>query len=257
MEFLLGKAGWGDIRAVAKRYLFEWHRSVEMDYHTRLATRLPIDRFGVLRDAHTAGKGVILNNMHHGYTGGIAPAIARRGLPIKVGGAAWFYTEHFRQSQGPQAMRGKRRAAIILQPGVKPFNIQGSFNQMCEWLRQGYIIMIASDMPGHTTVTWLGRQVNVGSGAARLAVATGAPIVPITCHRNGLGYRYRVEDPFSASPDDDFRGVLAQIYAAHEPAVRAWPEAVERPLRRYAPVTEEDVARFGYDPSEYYARFVI
>jgi lauroyl/myristoyl acyltransferase len=210
-----------------------------------------------LRDTHAAGKGVILNAMHHGYINGVAPAVAHRGLPVKAGAAGWFYTDGFMKSMGHEAMRGKRRGAVILQPGVELFNIQGSFDQMCEWLRQGHIILIASDMPGHTTVTWFGRQVSVGSGAARLAVATGAPIVPVSSRRNGLGYRYRVEDPFTAAPDDDFRTVLAQIYAAHEPAVGAWPEAVERPLRRYAPVTEEDIARFGHEPTEYFDRYTI
>jgi lauroyl/myristoyl acyltransferase len=145
----------------------------------------------------------------------------------------------------------------MTQPGITLFGANGSYSRMVESLRDGDTVAIASDMPGRTETTFLGRSVRSASGAARLAVDTGAVIVPVTSHRAGQRYRYRLEDPIHVAAADDYRRVLGRIMAAHEPAVLAWPEAYERPLRRFLPVATEDVARFGYPLDEYFHRFVI
>ena len=62
------------------------------------------------------------------------------------------------------------------------------------------------------------------------------------------------------TPPEDFTdhgALLQELVRRHEPALAAWPEAVERPLRRFAPVTPEDVARFGYDEARYFATYRI
>jgi KDO2-lipid IV(A) lauroyltransferase len=57
---------------------------------------------------------------------------------------------------------------------------------------------------------------------ARLAVATGASILPVTCRRDGWGWALDIHAPIDTSGDD--AAVIGRIAARVEPAIRAHPE---------------------------------
>ncbi len=247
MQAVTGLPESGELDEVAKRYVFEMAKRDELSWRIWLATRIPVDRIHVLREAQARG-GVIVNFMHHGQFGGVFGSLGRYGIETHIATDPWFFTQRSPKYNG---YRGRQHLRTISHAGGRPFPAaKGSYARMRELLEEGAVVAIASDLPGSTPATFLGREIGVPSGAPRLAVETGALVVPLTAHRDGNFQRLEVGDPIDPAAFDDLHGVLAEILRRHEPAIRAWPEAVERPLRRFRPLTDDDVARYGEDPAE-------
>jgi KDO2-lipid IV(A) lauroyltransferase len=55
-----------------------------------------------------------------------------------------------------------------------------------------------------------------------LAAATGAPILPVTCWRDGRGWALDIHAPVDLDGDD--AAVMGRVAAQVEPAIRAHPE---------------------------------
>jgi lauroyl/myristoyl acyltransferase len=121
---------------------------------------------------------------------------------------------------------------------------------MREFLSAGETLILSFDMPGSLPMTFLGRRVGVASGTARLALESGAPIVPITTRRAGGRQVLQVRESIDPNMFGDAEALQAEIARRHEPAVLAWPEAVENPLRRWNPLDPEDVREFGLTREE-------
>jgi lauroyl/myristoyl acyltransferase len=105
---------------------------------------------------------------------------------------------------------------------------------MLKLLKQGAVLGIAADVPGNTPVTFAGQTVLGTSGAARLALATGAPVVLVTFEVDGAGPYVQISEPLRPQDFDSAPALLAAILAGHERAVLAQPEAVDIPLSRWA-----------------------
>jgi lauroyl/myristoyl acyltransferase len=246
MQAVTGLPESGALDEVAKRYVFEMAKRDELSWRLWLSTRIPVDRIDVLREAQAHG-GVILSFMHHGQFGGVFGSVGRHGIETHIASDPWFFSQESRRYNG---YRGRQHLRTISHAGGRPFPAaKGAYERMRKLLEDGAVVAIASDLPGTTPAEFLGRTIGVPSGAPRLAVETGALVVPITAHRDGDFQRLVVEDPIDPAASDDLNGVLAEILRRHEPAIRAWPEAVERPLRRFRPLTDEDIARYGEDPA--------
>ena len=62
-------------------------------------------------------------------------------------------------------------------------------------LTRGAVVAIASDVPGRTPMTLVGREVLGSFGAARLAMTTGSPVVLLTSERDERGEHVRLHAP--------------------------------------------------------------
>jgi lauroyl/myristoyl acyltransferase len=254
MKFLVGRCFEGDLDALAKDYMFESLKREELGWRPWLMMRFPVDGIERLRAAHAEGKGVLLSLLHHGQYHGIFSSLARYGIQVQVVAAPWFLRKHAPEDAG--RLSGRISEAVS-RYGTQLLDATGSYARIREMLVAGEIVAIASDVPGTTEATFLGRRVAVRSGAARLAIDVGAPIVPIVSRRDGWTQRLQILEPFAPGPDSDHRAVLTDILARHEPAVGAWPAAFHWPLRRFGFVDPEDIAEFGFERDEYFRRFRI
>jgi lauroyl/myristoyl acyltransferase len=252
MRFLVGREPGADLDALAKDYMYETFKREELGWRPWLTSRFAVDGEQWLRDAQAAGNGAILNFAHHGHYGGIFASLGRLGFRTHVATDSWFL---YQQRSDYVGMVGRRHLALISSNGSQPFDVAGSYPHMRDLLEAGETVGIASDLPGNTQASFLGRPVKVASGAARLALDTGAPIVIVTTRRHRWGQRVTVEEPIRPEDFTDFRVLLGEILRRHEPAVRAWPAAFERPLRHFAPVEAADIDAFGFDQAEYFKRF--
>jgi len=216
---------------------------------------MPVERLDVLREAHAQGRGVILSFIHHGQSGGTGASIGRHGIKLHGLVDGWYLTQ---TSPSWAGIRGRQHIATVGSRGVELLVAErGAYAKMRDLLGAGEILAIASDLPGTTSVTFMGRPVKAASGAARLALETGAPIVPVTAWRGRPVQTLRIEDPLPVDSSMDVPTVLGQILSFHEVAVRAWPEALERPAKRFELVRPEDIERFGYPPGGYFQRYRI
>src|SRR3954468_17611224 len=93
---------------------------------------------------------------------------------------------------------------------VDTFRAAGSYPRMCELLSAGETLILSFDMPGNLPMTFLGRRVGVASGTARLALESGAPIVPVTTRRAGDRQVLQVHEPLDPSEFGDAEALQAE-----------------------------------------------
>lgn len=251
VELLYGQLDRFDLEKLGRDYLFETLKRDEFSYRPAVISRFPVHRPHVLRELAADG-GVILSFLHHGQYTGTISSIARHGFQISLAAHADFFLTGRTWSR---AMRLERDVMALSRNGVELFPAPGSYTAMRDRLLRGEIVGIASDLGGSGRIRFLGRTVGAATGAARLAIETGAPIVPVTVRRAGIRQTLTLEDPIRVAPGDDVVAVLQEIFRRHEPAILAWPEAVERPLWRFRDVTGDIRAQFGDDLMPYAAFF--
>lgn len=103
--------------------------------------------------------------------------------------------------------------------------------QLRDALLRNEVVMIQGDrvMPGQrgVRVPFLHGHIRVPSGPVKLALVTGAPIIPVFSIRTAIGrLRIIVENPIHVSPKD---GPPHE----HHPAIRAIASAIERQVRAH------------------------
>ena len=109
--------------------------------------------------------------------------------------------------------------------GLEIFTVRQSARGLFRALRKGRTVALMLDVPeaGPTVVVqFCGGPVRCSAVPARLASATGAPILPVTCRRDGRGWVLEIHPPVDTSGDD--AAVIGRIATRVEPAIRAHPE---------------------------------
>lgn len=227
MEFLVGADGRrADVERLAHAYVHEMARRAEVRWHPALATNVRVEGAEQAATALAAGRGAILSFMHHGLYDRVFTPLARLGLPLTI--AVYPY---MLQDDAPAWIRQHVRVNTIGGAQVVTTDIGAA--GFTELLEGGAMLGIASDVPGRTPVTFAGRRVLGSFGAARLAVATGAPVVLMTSERDAAGEHVRLHPPLEPGRFTSAESLLAEIVARHERAVLAWPEASDLPLSRW------------------------
>ena len=106
-------------------------------------------------------------------------------------------------------------------------------------MQPGMTMAIASDVPGHTEVTFLGRRVLSSSGAPLIATRTNSQVVVVTARRKDGGGSYiQVHEPLEPKGFAEPMDLLNEMLRQHEEAVLAWPEVLEMPRARWGIVDE-------------------
>jgi lauroyl/myristoyl acyltransferase len=129
------------------------------------------------------------------------------------------------------------------------FAAKGGMDHRRGLLTDGNVVALASDLPGSLPFTMLGRRVSGGSGAARLALELGVPIIPVTAWQRGTLQTYEVGTPIEPGELGDLEGIQQAIADAHAPAILAWPEGLMAPFERWRAVEEADIERYGIAPT--------
>jgi KDO2-lipid IV(A) lauroyltransferase len=131
--------------------------------------------------ARARGRGVIVVTAHFGNFDLLACSQARRGVPLAIvsrelhgGGSNRFWME-------------SRRAS-----GLRIFQERGGVRHVLRWLRAGNALGLVVDQRtpparGGTRATFLGHQVWTSTAAAKLALRTGAALVPARIERRADG----------------------------------------------------------------------
>jgi phosphatidylinositol dimannoside acyltransferase len=94
-------------------------------------------------------------------------------------------------------------------------------------LRRGRLVALLVDIPegGPTTeVRFCNGPVSFSTGPAFLARVTGAPLVPVSCWRDGASYTVQVSEPFHPAEGDDDGAVMQRVADILEPDIHRRPE---------------------------------
>jgi KDO2-lipid IV(A) lauroyltransferase len=184
----------------------------------------PGDAFHRLR-CLAAGRGAIIVPMHFGNWDTGAAAATAAGFDLTVVG------DRFGDRRLDDAVFGARERL-----GMKVVPSDRLGPAMLRTLRRGGLLALLIDRPtpgSGISVPFFGEPVDVPSGPARLALRTGAAIVPVAfprLQRNGprVGViaGFDIDTcPSGDSPDhDDVHRITAALMAAHESYIRRYPE---------------------------------
>ena len=168
------------------------------------------------------GRGVLVLTAHLGHWDLLACAAAQAGLPLSV------VTRRIKAGWLDRFWSGLRETC-----GVKLLPDSGSAGRIISRLRRGEMVGYVLDQhqPGGLAVPFFGRPAATSDSLARLARATGSPVVAAYLIRQpGGGFRLEVSDPLPAIQDlEGNKGEriheATRIYAETlEQAIRRWPE---------------------------------
>jgi lauroyl/myristoyl acyltransferase len=227
MRFLLESSRpQSDIEKAARQYVGWMVARAEQRWHPELVTRLRVKDIERLKAVRDEGHGAIISFMHHAEYDGGAAALAREGVTSDV----VVYASSLTQDAAGWLRQHLR---LISSGGNRLVSTEVGAEGMMRLLQEGRVLTIAADVPGNTPVTFVGRTVLGPSGAARLSLAAGAPVVLVTFEVDAEGPFAQVHEPLRPQDFASAKDLLAAIVEGQERAVLARPEALDLPLSRW------------------------
>jgi KDO2-lipid IV(A) lauroyltransferase len=191
----------------------------------QLAARVRIEGLEHLERARAqaAGGGVIVLSAHFGSWEMFAAAMSARGLPITV-------VHRTRDDAGLEEVLMERRlegGATYLARGSAAFGV-------IKALRKGALLALLFDQNARAGdgvfVPFFGRLASAHAGPVRLAMSTGAPVLPAFLHRDPLNpgqHVVRFQPTLALAPGDDAAALLEnarRMTRVIEDEIRAAPE---------------------------------
>lgn len=216
-----------DLETLARDYVRYQALRGEMRWHPHAITRLEVEGFEHLQAAKAAGRGVVISFMHHAFFEGAFASVAARGIRSHL--VCYGY---MLRDDAPGWLQQHVRVALT--HGNQPFAADRGVEEMLRLLREGEVLGIATDVPGHTPLRFAGRDVVGSFGAARLASTVDAPVVVMTSEPQPDGTpRIRLHEAFEPASFPDPAKLLEAVVAVHEEAQLRWPAAADLPLSRW------------------------
>jgi len=219
-----------EIEVLARRFAEETMLKTHLRWHPRLITREPVRDIEWLTSKRDPSRSIVLSFMHHYRYEGMFKSLKDKGVDIDILATPLWIDDTtaapFRHHLKIVASGGRMVPAI------------GGTEKFVEMVKPGDIWAIASDLPGHTEVTFLGRRVLGSFGAARIAALTNSQVVTIRAMRDENGTYLQVDPPLEPADYAGPRELLDAILERHEEAVLAWPEVVDMPRARFARIEE-------------------
>ncbi len=176
------------------------------------------------------GRGVILVSPHFGAFDVMSRVLSQRGLHVRFLVAqirpAWlsdFFTE-LRASRGVEPLQVSEEEGSLL-------NI-GALKEGLNILRRGGMLGALADRNMEQRgvhLTFFGRDTVVAAGIAKMALRTGAVVVPSICRRLPRNrYQVLLDEPIeatgSSSNQEDVKVLLSKIFSSFECHIRRNPE---------------------------------
>ena len=170
-----------------------------------------------LKGALAGGKGVLALSAHFGHWEVVAEWLAAHGFPQGL---------VFRPLENPLVEAELAAARTRLGNTLIPKS--GATRGILKVVRGGGMVDILldqkSDLEHSVIVDFLGVPTPTTPSLAKLALATGAPVVPIFSHPKGTGYTFTIEPPIVGQADDTETTLTQKCNDALSRAIFARPE---------------------------------
>ena len=219
-RFLLGPgAEPGRVVRLARDHVVELAIQGELTWHPWAARRLPVRGGERLDQALAEGRGAIVAGTHAGPMHNLIRALSARGHRP--------YVVTLRRPDRPlppgPAGRWIRHPHLLLEDsGCRWVRLGDScaYDLLRALLERGEVCWLNCDVPGRGPFPLLGRTARLRTGLARLARATGAPVVPGLAWREGNGQAADLLAPIDPADHADERSLLWAVVARVEPHLR-------------------------------------
>ncbi|WP_341924189.1 hypothetical protein [Nocardioides psychrotolerans] len=227
MEFLIGAIRPGDVERATRAYVERDVMRSELRYHPRLIGRQPVTNLEALERARATGRGVVLSFLHHGHYEGAMASLAWAGSPLGM-----LVSDDMLAPEAPTFLRQHIR--VGRRDGNWTMPASSGMAGSKAVLERGEVLAVATDVPGRSPLTFLGAQRLGSSGAARMALDTGALVVMLfaRCAADGT-LSIELSEPIEPGDFADPHQLLLHLLAAHEAPVLAWPEGYHQPRLRW------------------------
>lgn len=205
------------------RYLADFVRFPSLDREEIVRLVSGRESFADLDGALSRGNGALIVCMHFGNWDIGAGAAAARGYPLSV------IAETFSDERLDKMVLASRERL-----GMQVIKMERAGPSMLRTLKQNGLLALLIDrpMPGQgVRVQFFGEDVEVPAGPARLALRSGAAVVPTAFVRTDKhGMAVKTLTDFSAMPEltgdeaEDIRQITQAIMDAHERFIRQHPD---------------------------------
>jgi lauroyl/myristoyl acyltransferase len=201
----------------------------EARWHPQLVNGQEVEGAELLLALRRQRQGFIVAFTHHGDYEGISPSLAHAGIDNHevVTSEVWHPDAPIWMKQQVVVLRSRRGANML--------DVAHGSAAVRDLLARGEVVAIAIDQPGHTRMRFLGRDLSLSSGAARIAKDMGVPVAVVTAHpdpdRPEMCGKFRVAEVLDPSEFESVGSLLRVMVSRLEEAFLAWPEAAEHPLR--------------------------
>jgi lauroyl/myristoyl acyltransferase len=182
----------------------------------------------LLRAAQASSRGTILSLTHYGPLSGRKTMLLAASPMVTVAGE-WLFDSW---PKGYQGYWYRHTVRLGPYPGVTTLPVRGSREALAAELKAGGTAMIAMDMPGRTTTTYLGKPVEMTTGSARLAVDTDSRILPFSLvpHRRDR-WRVLIGEPLLPEDHGSWEALHQATADWHSEVILRAPEYYEDPRR--------------------------
>lgn len=233
MDFLIGSIRPDDVERATQAYVERDVMRSELRYHPRLIGRQPVTNLEALTRARATGRGVVVSFLHHGHYEGAVASLAWAGEPLTM-----LVSDDMLADDAPTFLRQHVRVGLV--HGNRRIPASAGMAACKEVLQGGEPIAVATDVPGRSPLTFLGAERLGSSGAARMALDTGALVVMLfaRCAADGT-LSIELSDPIEPADFADPHTLLLHLLAAHEAPVLAWPEGYHQPRLRWGVPAED------------------
>lgn len=175
-------------------------------------------------------RSVVVSFMHHNHYEGMFASIKNAGVGVTV-----LITPKVLGADTPTGLKQHIR---MLHRGNPFIPASGGLAAIQAQLKPGMAMAIASDVPGHTEMSFLGRRVLAPIGPALIATFTDSPVVIATSCRDEGGSYIQLHEPLEPKDFSEPKELLTEILRVHGEAVLAWPEVLEVPRARWGIIEE-------------------
>lgn len=221
----------GDVaerEALARAHLVETAVREELIWRPWQFDRAPVRGREHLERALAEGRGVVASFVHSGPFPGIASSLATVAHTHMVIGE-WLVAPWYDSAEGRRVARWR---ANLERPGITTL-VAGrrTYERVESVLLAGGVVAIAFDVPGSEPTPFLGREVGLAAGTARIAAATGALVMPVWRARRR--WRPTTEAARALDPVDHsgWRDLHHALAAVHGDWILRRPAALEDPAR--------------------------
>jgi lauroyl/myristoyl acyltransferase len=230
MRFVVGEDESAEVvERLAKGYVRRSLWRGEARFHPHLMIDQRVEGLEILQGFRDRGQGVVLNFAHHGEYETMCAALGRLGVPSHA-----FVTSAMWDPASPLWMQQSLKLMDEAE-GMTVVDVARGSAYAREVVLAGEMMAISPDQPGHTPMTFLGHEMSLSSGAARLAFETNSPVVTMTSapdpDRPHATARLIISEPLYPQDFESAEALLEAMVRLLEAAFLSWPEASEHPRR--------------------------
>ncbi len=155
-------------------------------------------------------------------------SLPRCGVKMISVSGGWFFDDPPADLWGRRLARWSRG---VIEAGLRLTPAAGSVEPVRRLLEMGEPVGTYFDMPGSARTTFLGKPVDLASGTSQLGHQTGALLVPLRTHREGMLVHTEVLEPLDAARFATPLELHNALAAVHERSILAYPHTLEDPGR--------------------------